>query len=135
MTETMSTTAASERSYRRAHGVLSGLSGLALGVLIALDRPLLGVVGFVAFLGAAGYLRVSYAGTLFDERDERTHERAAGWTLALFGWASAVFFPTLTALVALGYTTWPTWLTPIALTVPVVYGAYGVLLLVARRRV
>lgn len=135
MTETMSNTALSERSYRRAHGVLSGLSGLALGVLIALGRPILGAVGFVALLGAAGYLRVNYAGTLFDERDERITERAAGYTLTLFGWASAVLFPTMTALVALGYASWPGWLTPIALVVPVVYGTYGAFLFVARRRV
>ena len=130
----MSVHATQERTYRRTYGILSGLSGLSLGVLIAAGHPLLGVGGFVLFLGAAGYLQVSYPGTLFDERDRQTHERAAGWTLAAFGWACAVCFPTLTALVAVGYTTWPTWLTPIALVVPVVYGVYGVFLLVARRQ-
>ena len=123
-----------ERTYRRTYGVLSGLSGLILGVLIAVGRPLLGVGGFVLLLGAAGYLQVSYSGTLFDERDRQTHERAAGWTLTVFGWACAVFFPTMTALVALEYTTWPVWLTPIALVVPVVYGVYGVFLFAARRQ-
>jgi len=123
----------SERTYRRAYGSLSGLSGLALGVLIALGYPLVGVAGFVVFLGAAGALQASYAGPLFDERDRRSHERAAGRTLAVFGWACAVFFPTMTALVVLGYATWPTWLVPIALVVPVVYGFYGVALFVERR--
>jgi hypothetical protein len=45
-----------------------------------------------------------------------------------------VFFPTMTVLVALDYTTWPTWLVPIAFTVPLVYGVYGILLFVARRK-
>ncbi|WP_225335718.1 hypothetical protein [Halomicrobium urmianum] len=130
----MSTHARSERTYRLTYGALSGLSGLALGLLVAAGRPLAGVAGFALLLGAAGYLQVTYPGALFDERDRRIHQRAAGRTLALFGWACAVFFPTLTALVALGYATWPEWLVPIALTVPVVYGTYGALLLVGRRR-
>lgn len=116
------------------HAALSGLSGLMLGVLIAFGYPLVGVAGFALLFGAAGYLQVNYSATLFDERDKHIHERASGWTLALFGWACALFFPTMTALVALGYTTWPDWLVPIALLVPVVYGVYGLLLLVARRR-
>lgn len=120
--------------YRHMYGVLSGLSGLVLGVLIAVGQPLVGVAGFVGLLGAAGYLQVGYSGTLFDERDKQTHERAAGWTITLFGWACAVFFPTMTVLVALNYTTWPTWLVPIAFVVPVVYGMYGVFLVVARRQ-
>ncbi len=122
----------SERTYRRAYGSLSGLSGLALGVLVALDYPLVGVAGFVVFLGAAGALQASYSGPLFDERDRQAHERAAGRTLAVFGWACAVFFPTMTALVALDYATWPDWLVPIAFLVPIVYGFYGVLLFVGR---
>lgn len=134
MTETTSPTFESEQTYRRVYAALSGLSGLALAVLITLGYPLVGVAGFALLFGAAGYLQVSYTGTMFDERDQHLHERASGWTLALFGWACALFFPTMTALVALGYTTWPDWLVPIALLVPVVYGVYGLLLLVARRR-
>jgi len=130
----MSTHAHSERTYRLTYGALSGLSGLALGVLIAAGYSLAGVAGFVVFFGAAAYLQASYSGTLFDERDRQIHERASGWTLSLFGWASAVFFPTMTVLVALDYTTWPTWLVPIAFTVPLVYGVYGILLFVARRK-
>lgn len=134
MTETASPAFGTERTYRRLYAALSGLSGLALAVLITLGYPLVGVAGFALLFGAAGYLQVSYTGTLFDERDQQTHERASGWTLALFGWACALFFPTMTVLTALNYTTWPRWLVPIALLVPVVYGVYGLLLVVARRR-
>lgn len=81
------------------------------------------------------YLQVNYSGPLFDERDRQTHERAAGWTITLFGWASAVFFPTMTVLVALNYMTWPEWLVPIALIVLVVCGVYGILLFVVRRQI
>jgi hypothetical protein len=128
----MSAHARSERTYRLTYGALSGLSGLALGVLVAAGYPLVGVAGFVVLFGAAGYLQASYSGPLFDERDRQTHERAAGWTLALFGWASAVFFPTMTVLVAVGFTTWPSWLVPIAFVVPLVYGVYGAFLVAAR---
>ena len=124
----------SERTYRHAYGVLSGLSGLVLSVFIVVGHPLVGVGGFVGLLAVAGYLRVHYSGPLFDERDRRAHERAAGRTLALFGWACAVFFPTMTAVVALGWTSWPAWLVPIAFVVPVVYGVYGVILFASRRR-
>lgn len=134
MTQTASPNARSERTYRRLYTALSGLSGLVLAALIALGYPILGVAGFAVLFGAAGYLQVAYTGTLFDERDHRTHERASGWTLALFGWACALFFPTMTVLTALNYATWPRWLVPIALLVPVVFGTYGLLLLVARRR-
>jgi uncharacterized membrane protein len=130
----MTALAHAERRYRLTFGALSGLSGLALGVLVAAGQPLVGVAGFVVFLGAAGALQAQYSEPLFDERDKQTHERAAGWTLTLFGWASAVFFPTMTVLAALEYTAWPEWLVPIAFTVPLVYGTYGVLLFVARRR-
>jgi uncharacterized membrane protein len=133
MTETEVPQARSERTYRRLHAALSAASGLTLGVLIAFGYPLVGVSGFALLFAIAGYLQVTYPATLFDERDRRVHERASGWTLALFGWACALFFPTMTVLVALGYTTWPDWLVPIALLVPVVYGVYGLLMLVARR--
>jgi hypothetical protein len=130
----MTAHARSERTYRLMYGALSGLSGLTLAILITAGYPLLGVAGFVLILGAAAYLQYNYSGPLFDERDRQTHERAAGWTLTLFGWASAVFFPMMTVLVALDYTTWPEWLVPIALLVPVVYGTYGVLLVIVRRQ-
>jgi uncharacterized membrane protein len=135
MTETASPNAGSARTYRRIYAALSGLSGLLLAVFITLGYPLLGVAGFALLFAGAGYLQVSHSGPMFDERDRRIQERASAWTLALFGWTCAVFFPTMTALVALGYTTWPEWLVPIALLVPVVYGVWGLLLLVARRSV
>lgn len=115
----------SERLYRSAVAVLVGLSGLVLGTLIAVGRPILGVVGFGVLLGGTVAIETWYDGPLHDERDRRRHERAAGRTLTVFGWASAILFPTLTLFVALDRLAWPAWLTPIALVVPLVYGTYG----------
>jgi uncharacterized membrane protein len=122
----MTTTATAERTYRLAYAGLWALSGLVLAGAIAAGRPLFGVAGF--YLLALGSVTLSrrYSGPLFDERDRQVNRAAAGRTLGLFGVGSAVLFPTMTALVALGVAEWPAWLTPIALFVPVLYGTYGV---------
>jgi uncharacterized membrane protein len=121
----MNATATTERTHRRAHAGLWALSGLVLAVSVVAGYPLVGVAGFyLSALGATLVVR-RHRGPLFDERDRRLDRAAAAQTLSLFGVGSAVLFPTLTALVALGVVEWPAWLTPIALFVPVLYGTYG----------
>jgi uncharacterized membrane protein len=99
--------------------------GVALGVLTALDYPLVGV-GVVAAAALASFaLQYNYEGVLFDERD-RTYDRlAAARTLQVFGMASAGVFPTLTVLWGVGYFEWSEWSVTLAFAVAVLYGTYG----------
>jgi uncharacterized membrane protein len=103
-----------ETMHRRLYISLWALSGVALGGGIVIGYPLVGVGGFVAFgLGALLAFR-HYDGPLFDERDERRQAVASKRTLAIVGVTSALVFPSVTALWALGLVEWPLWLTPVA---------------------
>jgi uncharacterized membrane protein len=104
----------SESKYRRLYIGLWALSGVALGGGIVVSYPLIGVGAFIALgLGALLTFR-RYNGPLFDERDERQQAAASKRTLGIMGVTSALIFPSVTALWALGVVEWPLWLTPIA---------------------
>lgn len=109
-----SSTPDGETTYRRLYIGLWALSGVALGGGIVAGYPLVGVGAFVAFGLAALVTFRRYDGPLFDERDERQLAAASKRTLGIMGVASAVVFPTVTGLWALGVIEWPLWLTPIA---------------------
>jgi len=122
-----------ERTYRLAFAGLWGASALALAGFVTAGYPLVGVAAFAVLgLAAIGLVGV-YDGPLFDERDRAVNRAAAARTLMVFGWASAVFFLALTALVALDVLAWPAWVTPVALFIPLLYGTYGAFLFVERR--
>jgi len=107
----------SESTYRKLYIGLWVLSGVSLAGFIVAGYPLVGVGAFVALaLGALGTFRW-YDGPLFDERDQRRQATASKRTLAIMGVTSAVVFPGVTGLWALGVVEWPVWLTPIALFV------------------
>lgn len=93
--------------------------------LQAAGYPLAGVGAFVVGFGGALALAAASSVSMWDERDDRIHERAAGWTVALFGWIAAVAFPTVVVLEALGAIAWPAWLTPISAFVIVFYLTYA----------
>lgn len=119
------TDAHSETTYRRLHGGLWLLAGLLLGVLTAAGRPVVAALAFGIGAVAAIGVRWGYGGPLFDERDRDLHNEAAGRTLSVLGIASAVVFPTLTALYGLGYFEWTAVSSTIAFGVAVLYGVYG----------
>jgi uncharacterized membrane protein len=101
------------------------LAGLGYGGLIVLQRPLLAVAGFALFGLAAVAYRASRGRPLFDERDRHLRRRAAERTLRTVGVASAVFFPTVVVLWALGYHAWPPWLFYLGIYVAALTGLYG----------
>jgi uncharacterized membrane protein len=107
-------TPSSETTYRRLYIGLWALSGVALGVLVALGEPLVGVGAFVLLALAALLVFRRYDGPLFDERDGRRQAAASKRTLGIMGITSALVFPGITTLWALGVVEWPRWLTPIA---------------------
>ena len=109
-----STTTNYESTYRSLYTGLWVLSGVSLAGFIVAGYPLVGVGSFVV-LGLAALLLVrQYDGPLFDERDDHRQAAASKRTLGIMGVTSAIVFPSLTALWALGLVEWPVWLTPIA---------------------
>ena len=106
-----------ETTYRRLYIGLWALSGVALAAGIVAGVPLVGVGAFVALGLAALVTFRRYDGPLFDERDDRRLAAASKRTLAIMGVTSAIVFPGVTALWALGVVAWPLWLTPIAFLV------------------
>ena len=110
----MSPNTTPERTYRLLYIGLWALSGVALAGGIVAGYALLGVGAFAALALAALLTFRHYDGPLFDERDARQQGAASKRTLGLMGVASAVAFPAVTALWALGVVDWPLWLTPIA---------------------
>lgn len=113
------------------------LSAAALAFVLyfglqSVGYPLAGVGAFVVLLGGAVGLSVGSTARLFDERDHRVHERAAGHTIALYGWMCAIGFPTVVALDAIGHVTFPDWLVPISVAVIVVYLTYAAFQFVLR---
>jgi uncharacterized membrane protein len=109
-----SITTGSETTYRKLYIGLWALSGVALGGGIVAGYPLVGVGAFVALDLVALLTFRRYDGPLFDERDERRQAAASKRTLGIMGVSSALVFPGVTALWALGVVEWPLWLTPIA---------------------
>jgi uncharacterized membrane protein len=106
-----------EATYRRLYIGLWALSGVALGGLVLVGRPLVGVGAFLAAALTALATFRRYDGPLFDERDERIQATASKRTLGVMGVTAAVVFPGATALWALDVIAWPLWLTPVAIFV------------------
>ncbi|MFB6179739.1 MAG: hypothetical protein ABEI77_08455 [Halorientalis sp.] len=123
-----------ERLYRRLYVGLWLVSGVFLAGAITAGYPVVGAVGFWVIALASIVVYRSYDGALFDERDRSEYQSAAGLTLAVFGWGSAVVFPTMTVLDAINVASWPWWLASISWFIPLLYGTFGVILLVEKYR-
>ena len=122
-----------ESTYRRSY-IGSWIAGtLAFVGLIVAGYPVAGAVAFGLAAVVAINLHRGYEGPLFDERDEQIITEASANTISIVGITSGVFFPTMTALHALGVSQWPAWLTPIAWFVTALYGVWGLNLLLARQ--
>ncbi|MFB6205479.1 MAG: DUF2178 domain-containing protein [Haloglomus sp.] len=104
------------------------------GVLIVAGYPLVGVGAFVVGAVAAVALDQGSNRPISDERDRAVFDEAGRHTIAAVGMASAVVFPTMVALRALDYTTWPTWLYYAGYFVAGLFAVWGVFVLLAQRR-
>lgn len=111
-------------TYRRMIVLFALFAGVALGVGTALERPLV-AVGLYAVGMTAAAVTPQFAGTqLFDERDDALHRRASGTTLALFGWLSALVYPSLVVLSTTDQFSWGPASAAVAWTTIAVYGTY-----------
>jgi uncharacterized membrane protein len=123
------------RRNRLLYGALWAAAAFGYAGLLAIGENLLAVTVFVGFGVAAGLVHHRSDERLFDERDERVLNRASGLTVRSLGLVSAVLFPTLVVLDALGYWDWTPFMAGIAVAVAVLYGVwFGTLLVVRSRR-
>lgn len=118
---------------RRVTGGLIVVGGVALAGCTVIERPLIGVGGYI--IAVAGAVGIQYRANrpVFDERDETISRDAAEWTLTLLGLGSAGVFPALTAAWGLGLFEWQPWSVTIALFVAALFLTYGALLVVLGR--
>lgn len=116
------------QTYKRLMTSCFVFAGIALGVGTALEFPLVAVGLYT--LGMASGMIIPYTTnyTLFDERDTTIHQRASGVTLALFGWLSALVFPSLVALSTTPHFEWGPATTTLSITTAVVYLTYALFL-------
>lgn len=104
---------------------LLALAGVALAAGAALERQLVGVglyaIGMVAAFAIPRVTDVP----VFDERNDAIHRRASGATLALFGWLSALVFPSLVVLSGTDHFSWGPSTVALAWTTLAVYATYA----------
>ena len=112
-----------------------GLWALAAAAAVVLPVGGYPVAGAAAFfvLGGATFA-LGRPESMFDERDADIIEEASANTIQVLGISSAVVFPTVSVLAALGYIEFPPWLGLIGLFVALLFVLWASFLLLARRR-
>ncbi|WP_211694175.1 DUF2178 domain-containing protein [Natronomonas salina] len=120
----MTTTRFEPATYRRSTLAFGLAAGLCLAVGAMIERPLLGVGLYAVGMAVAAALPYAVDVRLFDERDDRIHRRASGLTLALFGWLSALVYPSLVVPAGTEHFSWGPASAAVAWTTTVVYSVY-----------
>ena len=120
------TTQPNPETYRRASVGLSLLAAVALAGGTLLQRPFVGIGIYALALGSVFVMPVVSDTRIFDERDDRILGRASAATLTLFGWLSALVYPSLVALSATGDFSWGPATSAVAFTTLAVYTTFGV---------
>ncbi len=113
-------------TYRRATAGLSLLAAVALAAGTALQRPFVGIGLYAVALGSVFALPAVTDATLFDERDDEVMGRASAATLTLFGWLSALVYPSLVALSTTEYFAWGPASSAVAFATAGLYAVFGV---------
>ena len=112
-------------TYKRATVGLSLLAAVALAGGTLLRRPFVGIGIYALALGSVFVVPVVSDTRMFDERDDRIVGRASAATLTLFGWLSALVYPSLVALSATGDFSWGPATSAVAFTTLAVYATFG----------
>lgn len=115
-------------TYKRATVGLSLLAAVALAAGTVLQRPFVGIGIYVLALGTVFALPAVTETRIYDERDDELMGRASATTLTLFGWLSALVYPSLVALSATGQFSWGPASSAVAFATVAVYGTYAVAL-------
>jgi len=128
----MTTTATDPGTYRTTYTALWALGAITFTGLIVAGYPFVGALAFFVAAAAAIGLSTQSETVLFDERDTAVFGDAGRWTIAIVGMASAIVFPTMTALRGLGYVEWPLWFVHLAYFVAALFAVWFAMILLAR---
>jgi len=128
----MTTTATDPRTYRTTYTAIWALGAIAFAGLIVAGYPFVGSLAFFLAAAVAIGLSAQSEAIMFDERDEAVFGDAGRWTIAIVGLASAVVFPTMTALRALDYVEWPLWFAHLGYFVAGLFAVWFAMVLLAR---
>lgn len=115
-------------TYRRTTVGLTLFAALALAGGVVLELPFVGIALYALGLLTVFSLPAVTDVRLFDERDDAIARKASATTLTLFGWLSAIVYPSLVALSATGQFSWGPASSAVAFATVAVYGVYGVAL-------
>lgn len=121
-------------TYRRATAGLALLAAVALAGGTVLQRPFVGIGVYVLALGTVFVLPAVTEARVYDERDDELMGRASATTLMLFGWLSALVYPSLVALSATGQFSWGPASSAVAFATAGLYATFGLVLLYYRYR-
>jgi hypothetical protein len=121
-------------TYKRATVGLSLLAAVALAAGTVLQRPFVGIGIYVLALGTVFALPAVTETRIYDERDDELMGRASATTLTLFGWLSALVYPSLVALSATGQFSWGPAISAVAFATAGLYGTLGLVVLYYRYR-
>lgn len=111
---------------------LWALAAVAAVVLPVSGYPVAGAVAFFILGGAT--FALGRPESIFDERDADIIREASANTIQVLGISSAVVFPAVSVLAALGYIEFPPWLGFIGLFVALLFALWVGFLLLARHR-
>mgnify|MGYP006268669909 CR=1 FL=1 len=115
-------------TYRRTTVGLTLLAALALAGGVVFDVPFVGIAVYALGLATVFALPAVSDMRLFDERDDAIARKASATTLTLFGWLSAIVYPSLVALSATGQFSWGPASSAVAFATAAVYGVYAIAL-------
>jgi uncharacterized membrane protein len=115
-------------TYKRITVGLTLLAALALAGGVVFERPFVGIGVYALGLGTVFVLPSVADVRLFDERDETIARNASATTLTLFGWLSAIVYPSLVALSATGGFSWGPASSAVAFGTAALYGTYALAL-------
>lgn len=133
MSITTTTPASTDRRDRLLYAALWATAALGYAGLVAADQGLAAVAAFGGFGLLAVAFHATRSGSLFDERDERVLNEASGQTIRVVGLVSAVLFPSLVVLDALGEWAWTPFMAGVATVVTAVFALWLVMNLLVRR--
>jgi uncharacterized membrane protein len=121
-------------STRSTYVALWALGAVLYAGLLVVGYPLVAVGAFAVCGIGAMALQAHSDRPTFDERDRAVFGEAGRNTIALLGMGSAVVFPTMVVLDALGYAEWPVWLAYAGYFVAGLFAVWLAFVLLARAR-
>ena len=121
-------------TYRRLSTACFLLAGVAAFVGAVADYLYVGIAAYAVLCVAGFGVRRTADVTLFDERDERFHDRASGSAVSAISYTGLVTVPVVVGLATAGYIPLPSEWFGFMMAFPALMGVYGVAYIYHRYR-